>query len=73
MSNTGFSNQYWNGKVKILLSNMMIYTNVMSINSNYHAPVTEMLEKGIAVLDTGCGPGTWDFEVVYSKMNISIL
>lgn len=32
-------------------------------HSNYHAPVTEMLEKGITVLDSGCGPATWTFEM----------
>lgn len=33
------------------------------ICSNYHAPVTKMLEDGIVVLDSGCGPATWTFEM----------
>jgi SAM-dependent methyltransferase len=32
-------------------------------NSNYHAPVTKMLEEGITVLDSGCGPATWTLEM----------
>ncbi|CEP08045.1 hypothetical protein [Parasitella parasitica] len=34
-----------------------------ALQCNYHAPVTEMLEKGIMVLDSGCGPATWTFEM----------
>ncbi|RCH84491.1 hypothetical protein CU098_001335, partial [Rhizopus stolonifer] len=30
---------------------------------NFHAPVTKMLEEGITVLDSGCGPATWTFEI----------
>jgi ubiquinone/menaquinone biosynthesis C-methylase UbiE len=31
--------------------------------SNFHAPVTEQLEQGIVVLDSGCGPATWTLEM----------
>ncbi|KAK4520336.1 uncharacterized protein ATC70_008470 [Mucor velutinosus] len=34
-----------------------------ALQSNYRAPVTDMLEKGITVLDSGCGPATWAFEM----------
>ncbi|KAI8642087.1 S-adenosyl-L-methionine-dependent methyltransferase [Parasitella parasitica] len=34
-----------------------------ALQCNYHAPVTEMLEEGIMVLDSGCGPATWTFEM----------
>ncbi|KAI7888103.1 S-adenosyl-L-methionine-dependent methyltransferase [Mucor mucedo] len=34
-----------------------------ALQCNYHAPVTEMLEEGINVLDSGCGPATWVFEM----------
>ncbi|KAI8371069.1 S-adenosyl-L-methionine-dependent methyltransferase [Blakeslea trispora] len=30
---------------------------------NFHAPVEEMLKEGINVLDSGCGPATWTFEI----------
>ncbi|CAO3637727.1 unnamed protein product [Mucor hiemalis] len=33
-----------------------------SISKN-DAPVTELLEKGAVVLDSGCGPATWTFEM----------
>lgn len=32
-------------------------------DSNYQAPLTDQLEKGITVLDSGCGPATWTFEM----------
>ncbi|CAO3598500.1 unnamed protein product [Absidia cylindrospora] len=31
--------------------------------SNFEVPLHNDLEKGITVLDTGCGPGTWLFEM----------
>lgn len=31
--------------------------------SNFHAPIEEKLRKGIKVLDSGCGPGTWTLEM----------
>jgi ubiquinone/menaquinone biosynthesis C-methylase UbiE len=34
-----------------------------TFSSNFHAPVTQMLEEGITVLDAGCGPATWTFEM----------
>ncbi|GAN05891.1 methyltransferase type 11 [Mucor ambiguus] len=34
-----------------------------ALQSNYQAPVTDLLEKGITVLDSGCGPATWTFEM----------
>ncbi|KAL7314057.1 hypothetical protein PS15m_007713 [Mucor circinelloides] len=34
-----------------------------ALQSNYQAPVTDQLEKGITVLDSGCGPATWTFEM----------
>lgn len=42
------------------------------IASNYLAPVTKLLEEGITVLDSGCGPATWTFEVTYLRCNINI-
>ncbi|KAI8974694.1 S-adenosyl-L-methionine-dependent methyltransferase [Pilobolus umbonatus] len=36
---------------------------------NYHAPIKDQLEKGIAVLDAGCGPATWTFEMAESFPN----
>lgn len=33
------------------------------ITSNFQAPVSDALEKGITVLDSGCGPATWTFEM----------
>ncbi|KAI8380549.1 S-adenosyl-L-methionine-dependent methyltransferase [Choanephora cucurbitarum] len=30
---------------------------------NFHAPVEDKLKEGITVLDSGCGPATWTFEV----------
>jgi ubiquinone/menaquinone biosynthesis C-methylase UbiE len=43
----------------------MIYVSlkIIRLYSNYHAPVTKMLEEGITVLDSGCGPATWAFEM----------
>ncbi|KAI8070021.1 S-adenosyl-L-methionine-dependent methyltransferase [Gongronella butleri] len=35
----------------------------MHKSRNYQAPVEEALTKGINVLDSGCGPGTWVFEM----------
>ncbi|CAG8524141.1 10994_t:CDS:2 [Paraglomus occultum] len=32
-------------------------------NSNFSAPVEEMLQNGAHVLDVGCGPGTWTLEL----------
>ncbi|KAI8970868.1 S-adenosyl-L-methionine-dependent methyltransferase [Pilobolus umbonatus] len=29
----------------------------------YKSPVTDLLEKGITVVDAGCGPATWTFEM----------
>ncbi|EPB85414.1 hypothetical protein HMPREF1544_07785 [Mucor circinelloides 1006PhL] len=34
-----------------------------ALECNYHAPVTKLLEEGITVLDSGCGPATWAFEM----------
>lgn len=34
-----------------------------ALQSNYQAPLTDQLEKGITVLDSGCGPATWTFEM----------
>ncbi|KAI8974693.1 S-adenosyl-L-methionine-dependent methyltransferase [Pilobolus umbonatus] len=36
---------------------------------NYHAPLKDQLEKGIAVLDAGCGPATWTFDMAESYPN----
>ncbi|RUS32213.1 S-adenosyl-L-methionine-dependent methyltransferase [Jimgerdemannia flammicorona] len=33
------------------------------IKSPYRAPITEALEKGIKVLNVGCGPGAWSKEL----------
>ncbi|RUS17424.1 S-adenosyl-L-methionine-dependent methyltransferase [Endogone sp. FLAS-F59071] len=37
--------------------------NTYRRHSNYQAPVTESLKKGIKVLDVGCGTGVWSFEL----------
>lgn len=39
--------------------------------SNFHAPVEESLRRGIRVLDSGCGPGTWALEMAeaYKQSN----
>ncbi|KAI8974688.1 S-adenosyl-L-methionine-dependent methyltransferase [Pilobolus umbonatus] len=36
---------------------------------NFHAPVDDDLKKGISVLDSGCGPATWLFEMAESYPN----
>ncbi|RUS25224.1 S-adenosyl-L-methionine-dependent methyltransferase [Jimgerdemannia flammicorona] len=33
------------------------------VHGNYHAPMDEALERGIRVLDVGCGPGKWTLEM----------
>lgn len=38
----------------------------LAFGSNFDAPVTEMLEDGITVLDAGCGPGTWTLEMSHT-------
>jgi ubiquinone/menaquinone biosynthesis C-methylase UbiE len=40
-----------------------IYTYIDNNNRNYFSPVTKRLEEGINVLDSGCGPATWAFEM----------
>lgn len=37
--------------------------------SNYHAPIHNLLEKGIKVLDSGCGPATWCFDMAEAYPN----
>ncbi|KAI8976931.1 S-adenosyl-L-methionine-dependent methyltransferase [Pilobolus umbonatus] len=37
--------------------------------SNFHAPVHDLLEKGIVVVDSGCGPATWTFEMAEDYPN----
>ncbi|KAL7319726.1 hypothetical protein PS15m_002826 [Mucor circinelloides] len=34
-----------------------------ALQRNYHAPVTQLLQQGITVLDSGCGPATWTLEM----------
>ncbi|KAI9312591.1 S-adenosyl-L-methionine-dependent methyltransferase [Dichotomocladium elegans] len=34
-----------------------------TFGGNFSAPVAEMLDKGIIVQDSGCGPGTWTLEM----------
>ncbi|CEI95069.1 hypothetical protein RMCBS344292_09270 [Rhizopus microsporus] len=36
---------------------------------NYHAPIHNLLEKGIKVLDSGCGPATWCFDMAEAYPN----
>lgn len=31
--------------------------------SNFFSPVSKLLDEGIKVLDSGCGPATWAFEM----------
>lgn len=37
--------------------------------SNFHSPVIEQLKKGITVLDSGCGPGSWTLEMAKTYPN----
>lgn len=34
-----------------------------ALQGNYFSPIKKQLEKGINVLDSGCGPATWVFEM----------
>ncbi|KAI8352472.1 S-adenosyl-L-methionine-dependent methyltransferase [Choanephora cucurbitarum] len=34
-----------------------------ALQCNYQAPVSDRLTEGIVVLDSGCGPATWTFEM----------
>ncbi|KAI8974675.1 S-adenosyl-L-methionine-dependent methyltransferase [Pilobolus umbonatus] len=34
-----------------------------AFQSNYHAPIKKKLQQGISVLDSGCGPATWIFDM----------
>lgn len=56
---------------------MMRYSKCKKVSllcaSDYLALVTKVLEEGITVLDSGCGPATWTFEVVYAEIDINIL
>ncbi|KAI8976894.1 S-adenosyl-L-methionine-dependent methyltransferase [Pilobolus umbonatus] len=38
----------------------------LAFGRNYHAPVQKLLEEGIQVVDAGCGPATWTFEMAES-------
>ena len=37
--------------------------------SNFHSPIKEKLQEGINVLDSGCGPGTWTFDMAEQYPN----
>jgi SAM-dependent methyltransferase len=49
--------------LSLILTKRTLYLKVYDYISNYDAPVAKLLEEGIIVLDTGCGPGTWAFEM----------
>ncbi|KAI9313472.1 S-adenosyl-L-methionine-dependent methyltransferase [Dichotomocladium elegans] len=38
-------------------------------NGNYNSPVEDALVKGIRVLDSGCGPGTWTLDMAKTYPN----
>ncbi|KAI9313466.1 S-adenosyl-L-methionine-dependent methyltransferase, partial [Dichotomocladium elegans] len=38
-------------------------------NGNYHSPIEDALVKGIRVLDSGCGPGTWTLDMAKTYPN----
>jgi ubiquinone/menaquinone biosynthesis C-methylase UbiE len=64
MNSIGFLDTYFNGKIIINVHYLAFRIKITRIkNRNYHAPVTKMLEDGITVLDSGCGPATWTFEM----------
>ncbi|RUO96634.1 S-adenosyl-L-methionine-dependent methyltransferase [Jimgerdemannia flammicorona] len=35
----------------------------LAFGANFHAPVKDMLNAGVNVLDVGCGPATWSLEM----------
>ncbi|KAI8974689.1 S-adenosyl-L-methionine-dependent methyltransferase [Pilobolus umbonatus] len=40
-----------------------------ALKTNYHAPMKEQLEQGINVIDSGCGPATWTFDMAEAYPN----
>jgi ubiquinone/menaquinone biosynthesis C-methylase UbiE len=67
-----FSNGKWPQKHQTkrnhILSASRLLVN-LTTTSNYDAPITKMLEEGITVLDSGCGPAAWtlDMAVTFPK------
>lgn len=47
--------------IHIVFSKLLFLT--FAIHSNFFSPVEKLLEEGINVLDSGCGPATWAFEM----------
>ncbi|KAI8972724.1 S-adenosyl-L-methionine-dependent methyltransferase [Pilobolus umbonatus] len=41
----------------------------LHIISNYHSPIKKQLEEGIKVMDAGCGPATWTFDMAENYPN----
>ncbi|KAI8974680.1 S-adenosyl-L-methionine-dependent methyltransferase [Pilobolus umbonatus] len=40
-----------------------------SFQCNYHSPIKKQLQEGIQVIDAGCGPATWTFEMAETYPN----
>ncbi|RUS12985.1 S-adenosyl-L-methionine-dependent methyltransferase, partial [Endogone sp. FLAS-F59071] len=43
--------------------NMQHYAIKYHLQSNFHAPIENLLDEGIDVLDVGCGTGIWSLEM----------
>ncbi|KAI9313470.1 S-adenosyl-L-methionine-dependent methyltransferase [Dichotomocladium elegans] len=41
----------------------------VAFNGNYNSPIEDALVKGIRVLDSGCGPGTWTLDMAKTYPN----
>lgn len=61
-SSIGSFNMLSKGK---LMQTNCLYNLISELyyHSNYFSPIKSQLEKGINVLDSGCGPATWVFEM----------
>lgn len=62
MNNIGFFVMFFKGNPYILV---LCFQNsyFQFCHRNFFSPVTKQLEEGINVLDSGCGPATWAFEM----------
>ncbi|KAI8974674.1 S-adenosyl-L-methionine-dependent methyltransferase [Pilobolus umbonatus] len=44
-----------------------------ALQCNYHSPIKQKLQQGITVIDSGCGPATWTFEMAKNYPNSKII
>lgn len=51
------------GKLSFMSVSLIATDPVLHYNSNFTAPIKKQLIEGINVLDSGCGPATWTFEM----------